>query len=248
MTQNPSQLYITLGPVLMVNNVITDLGETTKSQVILKTYAMALEPYGDEAIQAALLKALRTKFDYKPTPGDIAELVRESLGVSKAQLKRDGGCRYLTLSGMSLGYDLITDDWRVVYAIKKAFGSLYGFAKDQTPDHLRKREFVDAYCAVCYEDSFSTPKEYYLKGYAQKSGTGQRHLSFLGDYQACLNIAKQRPDFDTFQLPRDPNAPKPQLLTRSADKLSPEEQEASRQALGAFLATLDRSFIDQLTP
>lgn len=247
MNQNTSQLYCALGPFLMANNVITDDGSSEKSRIILKTFGLALEPYDDDVVQRALLKALRTKFDYKPTPGDLAEIVRESLGVSKAQIKRDGSCRYLTLTGMTLGNDLITDDWRVVYAIKKAFGSLYGFAKDQSPDHLRKRDFVEAYSAVSYEDSFNLPKEYYLKGYAQKSGFGQRHVSFLGDYQACLSIAKSRPDFLNLQVPRDPNAPKPKLLTAQVPQLSEEEREASRQALTAIMAQLSGSYVDQLT-
>lgn len=242
-----SQLYSTLGPFLMATNVINDLGETERSRTILKTYAVALEPYGDDAVQAALLKALRTKFDYKPTPGDIAELIRDTLGVSKAQLKRAGSSRYLALAGMSLGPDLITEDWRVVYAISTAFGSLFGFARDQSPEYTRKREFVEAYAAVSYEDSFKVKKEYYLKGYAPRSGFGQRHVSFLGDYQTCVAIAKARPDFEDLQLPRDPSLPKPQLLAQPVPQLSPEEQEASRRTLASLLAQLSKSTLDSAT-
>ena len=139
---------------------------------------------------------------------DFVDLACSIYGVTKGDLEDRGRVAFRELMGLSTPcYDLITDDWRLVYAIKHGWGSLKRFFDKVGAVEFKERDFISAYARKPYMLEHTVEHEYYLQGFQNILGNGERLVNFIGDYETCRNILCNRPDAKRFRLPLAPWVP-----------------------------------------
>lgn len=168
---------------------------------------------------------------------DFVDLACSIYGVTKGDLEDRGRVAFRQLMGLSSPYyDLITDDWRLVYAVKHGWGSLRAFFDKIGGVEFRERDFIGAYARKPYMLEHTAEHEYYLEGYQNVLGNGERLVNFIGDYETCRNILCQRSDFKLFRLPLAPWVP-------PAEKIELSE-EAAQELRANSIVVLDNAIAE----
>lgn len=188
-----------------------------------------LRPFPLEVVQRVATEAA-FKLGRRPVPRDFVELARHYMHVTYEDLRYAGSRQYNAL--MALGnrsFDLITDDWRVTYAITTSFGSLGSFYNEYE-DQWKKKSFVDAYAQVDYTEANEVYKHYYLEGSAPTNMRGVRLVNFLGYYDHCMDVLLKLPNADSFQPPLAPG--------RETMALQHEPKYATHEEVEAMLKEL----------
>ncbi len=218
---------------------LTSLGvENTPERMapFLALCKMFPEQAVNEAAHASLWK-----FHRRPYPADLADLLKEIIGEDHDALVRRGVVSFRKLRAHNdCAHDLICDDWRAVYAVNTAFGSLYEFYQDFEDLNWRQKRYSEAYASVDYLQQHTVRKEFLLSGTRKVLNEGFRRAVFLGDYDRCMQLLYSLPNASDYRAPADPRL-RAQLPAPNVPDMSEEERMRSQAMLAQILRDLGRS-------
>ncbi len=190
----------------------------------------------EEAARASLWK-----FHRRPFPADLADLLKELIEEDHESLLRRGIVSFRKLRAHNdSAHDLICDDWRAVYAVKKAFGSLNEFYQDYEDLNWRQKRYSEAYASVDYLQQHSVQKEFLLTGTRKVQNEGFKRAVFLGDYDRCMQLLHSLPNASEYRAPTDPRM-MAQLPANLTPVVSEEERKQSKAMLAQILRDLGNS-------
>lgn len=223
-------------------HALQSMGVTDLTADKLGDYVNALAPFPDDVKKAAIDTVLWTSTK-RPLPGDFGTTAKKVAGVDQSSLSRRAVVQFNKL--LALENDIrsvLCDDWRVVYAVKEAFGSLKMFFNSCDGVVWMQKRFCEAYASVDFYLEYRVRKEYLLDNETLCAGAGSRPLVFLGNYQTCLAIFQTLPNKDEFMLPLSAEQQMQVLaLANKANKVEPmsnEERAANITKLGEIIAAL----------
>lgn len=199
------------------------------SSAYVEAVLCGLRPFPPQVVQRVVSEAA-FKLGRRPVPRDFVDLARHYVHMTREDLRYSGSRQYNALIALgNRSYDLITDDWRVTYAITTNFGSLGSFYEEYE-DQWKKKAFVDAYSQVDCTEECEINKRYYLEGNAPVNVGGVRLVNFLGCYEHCMDVLLALPNADHFQPPLAPD--------RQGSPLIYEPQYANSEDIKAALQEL----------
>lgn len=201
----------------------------SKEQLAL--YVKALDPFSDHVRKAAIDTVVLT-INKRPLPADFANLAKQICGVDYESLKRRGTVQFKKL--LEIGSDtrsVLCDDWRIVYAVNKAFGSLSMFFDCREEEVWMQKRFAEAYASVDFFLEYTVVKEYLLDNNFRTGVNGAyRQLVFLGNYETCSNILESLPNKHEFIFPVPLEQQAISLKNNTQEQELTAEQRAANQA------------------
>lgn len=207
----------------------------------LAPYFALCKMFPDQVVNQAAMSSL-WKFNRRPYPADVANLLKQIIGEDHESLMRRGVVSFRTLlEHNDCANDLICDDWRAVYAIKHAFGSLYQFYQNFEDLNWRQKRFAEAYACVDYLEQNTVNKEFLLKGTSNVLNESFRRTKFLGDYDQCMSLLQSLPNASDYRAPADPRVLASLPPVDNYQVLSEEEVAKSKALLAEVLNRLGRS-------
>lgn len=209
------------------------INDAVTSEIILD----AFEGYTTTDVSKAIKEYVKTGTSYAPTPAQIVEIINRQNGLSDEELARKADTIYCEMkSNCNSANDWIIADLRACVAVSKIYSSPQEYAKTSFTDYQEEKKrqaFIDAYCKASRLEAMNA-KHVFSGFYAN---TDDPIVSFLGDYQKCLAIAKEHYRGRHPRLPQDPTTVK--SLPKPEDRpLTPEEREYSKQMMSKALAIL----------
>ena len=229
-SQAPCNIYSDLVTTLEVMGI-----KPTKDQ--LRLYVRALEPFNDHVRKAAI-DAVAMTLSKRPLPADFANAAKQICGVDTESLKRRGVVQFNKL--LEIGSDtrcVLCDDWRVVYSVNKAFGSLSMFFNSTEEKVWTQKRFAEAYASVDFFLENTVMKEYLLESNLQSVHGGYRQLVFLGDYNNCMQLFAQLPNKQEFIVPCAPQLPSQALPNNVQEDISPEQIAENKARINEILSS-----------
>lgn len=220
------------------NSMLSLYGRTPLvDQVAVGMLLSIFDEYTTLEVTQAIGEYVKSGATYAPVPGQILELIRKAKGIDKQSLARKADAIYCEMdSNCNSTNDWIVADPRACVAINRVFGSPQNFARrnfSEYQEEKKRQAFIDAYCGATKHDTEQARN--YFGGYFSR--TDDPCVSFLGDYQRCLTIAKLVYVNRSPRLPQDPTTVK--SLPKPVDRpLTPEEREYSRQMMSKALEIL----------
>ena len=216
--------------------VLVMLECNTQNVDMLGQVTRALSKFPDY-VAVETVKAAPAALKRRAMVSDFVDLACSIYGVTKGDLEDRGRVAFRELIGLSTPcYDLITDDWRLVYAVKHGWGSLKRFFDKVGGVEFRERDFISAYARKPYMLEHTAEHEYYLQGFQNILGNGERLVNFIGDYETCRNILCQRSDAKLFRLPLAPWVPPVEKIELS--------EEAAQELRANSIVVLDNAIAE----
>ena len=186
------------------------------SPEILRTIASGLLCFPPHIVDQVCAKAaLRLRFN--PVPSDFIDLACKFYGVRHEDLLAQGRAAFYSLFNLNEPeHDLVCEDWRSIFAIKKEFSSLQNFFSTNTKEDpcWKQKRFAEAYASIDFLDEGSVHKEYFLAGFEyRRLSRSHRRLNFVGNYETCLQILSTLPNASEYEIPNPPQTPDETLYT-----------------------------------
>lgn len=209
------------------------INDPVTSEIILDTF----EEYSTTELSKAIKEYVKRGTDYAPTPAQIVEIINRQNGMGKEELARKAEDIYQQMeNNCNSANDWIIADLRACVAVEKVFGSPQNFAKSNFTEYQaekKRKAFIDAYCNTTRQQAVDA--RHCFGGYYARSN--DPIVSFLGDYQKCIAIAREEYRGRHPRLPQDPATVK--TLPKPIDRpLTPEEREHSKMMLNKALDML----------
>lgn len=182
------------------------------SDDLLDIYMYALSDYDYDLLETSIKETVKT-YKFLPKPSEIIDVIKkltkqteqdEERQKSILEFKASNAFRKL-MRNLDVGEDIVCTDWRIVWAVRLAFGSVMELAKSKEGNPWLEKKFIKAYLLA----ESPTKCGYILGGIYHK--TKDPRVRFLGEYEACSKIAN---DFynASGQTPRLPLQKEKKLL------------------------------------
>ena len=197
-----------------INNALEMLqGQSTLE--ILRTIALGLLRFPRHIVNQVCSEAA-LRLNRNPVPSDFINLACKFYGVRHEDLLAQGRAAFYSLFNLhEPEHDLVCEDWRSIFAIKKEFGSLQNFFSTKTKEDpcWKQKRFAEAYASIDFLDEGSVQKEYFLAGPEYRMFRVRRRLNFVGNYETCLQILSTLPNASEYEIPNPPQTPDETLYT-----------------------------------
>ena len=197
-----------------INNALEMLqGQSTLE--ILRSIALGLLRFPRHIVNQVCSEAA-LRLNRNPVPSDFIALARKLYGVSHEDLLAQGRAAFYSLFNLNEPeHDLVCEDWRSIFAIKKEFSSLQNFFSTNTKEDpcWKQKRFAEAYASIDFFDESTVTKEYFLAGSEYRMSISRRRLNFVGNYETCLQILSTLPNANKYEIPNPPQTPDETLYT-----------------------------------
>ena len=198
-----------------INNALEMLqGQSTLE--ILRTIALGLLRFPRHIVNQVCSEAA-LRLNRNPVPSDFINLACKFYGVRHEDLLAQGRAAFYSLFNLhEPEHDLVCEDWRSIFAIKKEFGSLQNFFSTKTKEDpcWKQKRFAEAYASIDFFDESTVTKEYFLAGFEyRRLSRSHRRLNFVGNYETCLQILSTLPNASEYEIPNPPQTPDETLYT-----------------------------------
>ena len=153
----------------------------------LHIYVEALLDYDFRYVEHALKEIVKVA-TFMPKPSEVINLVQQIQGSSPSDEKLElyAGVLFRELmKGLDIGQDIVSDDWRFVYAVRMAFTSLLNLGRSTEDDHWLEKKFVKAYMTADNPNIFGNV----LGGMFHN--TKDPRVRYIGNKAKCEQIARE---------------------------------------------------------
>lgn len=232
--------YANSSLIKRISLALTTLGAiATDERVAAVANALSSFPL---AIAQETVELAPSMLKRRPVPSDFVALACKLYGVTHQDLCDAGAIAFRGLINLPAPHhDLISSQWRTIYAIKKAFGSLDNFFAPVEPLSWRQKRFVDAYASIDFVLERRVPKEFFLRGSESRPKNGRKlPINLLGDYQTCIQILYSLPHAEIYAVPPTLSAGVPKKPESQAP-FSPEQRAQSLACLSMAINELKQS-------
>lgn len=181
--------------IFKVRSLIRTLHEFYGKQCqdsMLDIYVFALADYDFNVVQTALKNIVKTA-KFMPRPAEIIELIMQFQGQGAQDIERQKAILEFKASSafrelmahLDVGQDIVSDDWRFVFAVRVAFGSLLELAQSEEGNVWLEKKFVKAYLLA------DDPSRcgHVLGG--MYHNTSDPRVRYIGNKDKCKEIAQE---------------------------------------------------------